>query len=398
LERVEIVIVGGGPAGIATALFLSHAAPELTRRIVVLEKERYPREKFCAGAIGARADKLLGSIGVVVDVPSVPIRGIAFRAMGQTVPVRDGERLVGRVVRRIEFDHALAEQAMRREIAVRDGMAVNGLAVVPGGIELATSGGPIRARAVVGADGVTSIVRRALGLPSGAYRAQALEVDTEPVEGDVDRELLLFDVSDRNLRGYYWDFPTLVEGRPLVCRGIYALRDPATPMREIQEVLDAQLTARGLDLRRYRKKRYAERGFERHEAYARPHVLLVGEAAGIDPVTGEGIAQAIQYGAVAGRYLANKLRNRDLRFDDWRAEIRATMVGRDLYVRTLGLPLFYGPRRPAIERFLLHTPEFVRVGLQHFAGNRWSRAALLRAAKNALLHTARSLAADGLTL
>ena len=92
MERYEIAIVGGGPAGIATALFLAHAAPELTRLIVVLEKERYPREKFCAGAIGARADKLLGSIGVVVDVPSVAIRGVAFRAMGRTLRVRDEER------------------------------------------------------------------------------------------------------------------------------------------------------------------------------------------------------------------------------------------------------------------------------------------------------------------
>ena len=71
VEHVEVAIVGGGPAGISAALFLSHAAPELTDRIVVLEKEHYPREKYCAGGVGARADKLLGSIGVPVDVPGV---------------------------------------------------------------------------------------------------------------------------------------------------------------------------------------------------------------------------------------------------------------------------------------------------------------------------------------
>lgn len=117
--RAQVVIVGGGPAGISTALFLSHAAPELRERIVVLEKEHYPREKFCAGGVGARADKLLSSIGVTVDVPSVALNGVAFRAMGRTTVVRDGD--IGRVVRRIEFDYQLARVAMERGISVLQG-------------------------------------------------------------------------------------------------------------------------------------------------------------------------------------------------------------------------------------------------------------------------------------
>src|SRR5258706_11033367 len=105
------VIVGGGPAGISTALFLAHHAPALADRMVVLEKERYPREKFCAGAIGARADTLLASIGVTVDVPSAPIGGLRCVAQGRSVLAR--LPAAGRVVRRIEFDHALAEAARR---------------------------------------------------------------------------------------------------------------------------------------------------------------------------------------------------------------------------------------------------------------------------------------------
>ncbi len=103
-------------------------------------------------------------------------------------------------------------------------------------------------------------------------------------------------------------------------------------------------------------------------------LLLIGEAAGIDPVTGEGIAQAIQYGAVGGRYLARKWAERNFGFADWGDEVRSTMVGRDLYTRTLGVPLFYGDPRPQVEKFLLSSPDFIRIGLQHFAGKRWSRA------------------------
>ena len=58
----DVAIVGGGPAGISTALHLQAAAPGA--RIVVLEKSRYPRDKICGGGIGARAFRLLDKIGV----------------------------------------------------------------------------------------------------------------------------------------------------------------------------------------------------------------------------------------------------------------------------------------------------------------------------------------------
>lgn len=387
MQHAFVIIVGGGPAGISTALFLAHAAPELTGRIVVLEKARYPREKFCAGGVGARADKLLGSIGVVVDVPSVWLDAIAFRAMGRTTVVDDGA--VGRVVRRIEFDHALARIAAQRGIRIVEDAAVSAIRPFDGGVEVDSRAGLFRAQVLVGADGVGSIVRRSLGFDSTRYRAQALEIDTEPVDSDLPRNVLLFDASDRGLPGYYWDFPTLVDGREMVCRGVYLLKTgKSDPPVEIQDVLAGQLETRGLSLSSFRKKRYAERGFEPHVPVSRPHVLLVGEAAGIDPVTGEGIAQAIQYGAVAGRYLARRRRDGSFTFADWPAEVRRNMVGRDLIVREKGVRLFYGPARPAIERFLLDTPDFIRIGLQHFAGKRWSRAAVARAGFSMLRYTA----------
>jgi flavin-dependent dehydrogenase len=386
-EFPKLIVVGGGPAGISTALFLSHAAPDLTDRIVVLEKERYPREKFCAGALGARADRLLASIGVTVDVPSAPIGGIAFRALGKTISVREPN--AGRVVRRIEFDHALALHAMRRGISVREGVKVNGIRLGSHRVQVETSAGAFDADVVVGADGIGSVVRRALGFDDTPYLAQAIEVDTPCVEGDPSRDLILFDVSNRALSGYYWDFPTDEDGEPLVCRGVYYLaRGADGPRVEIRDILAEELRTRGLDLEKFRKKRYAERGFHRSAPLAARRALLVGEAAGIDPVTGEGIAQAIQYGAVAGEYLARKMAESDHSFADWSSHVRGTMVGRDLMVREAAFGLFYGRRRPNVERFLLDCPDVIRVGLQHFSGKAWSPAAVARGTLGALKATA----------
>ncbi|MBL8744216.1 MAG: FAD-dependent monooxygenase, partial [Myxococcales bacterium] len=73
----EVVVVGGGPAGLATSLFLAAADKSLAERVVVLERGSYPRDKPCAGGIGGRADRALARIGVTVDVTSAVARGVA---------------------------------------------------------------------------------------------------------------------------------------------------------------------------------------------------------------------------------------------------------------------------------------------------------------------------------
>jgi flavin-dependent dehydrogenase len=364
----DVVIVGGGPAGSATALAIAQESGELAPRVVLLEKARYPRDKPCAGAIGARGDALLRGLGVNADVPSVPVDGVSFRGSAGEAVAAPGR--IGRVVRRIEFDQALARAAAARGIAVRDGVHV--LRVRLGdrlGAVLETSEGELRARVVVGCDGVGSVVRKAVGLGAGGMRAQVVEVDTEPVRGDRDRALLHFDASDRRLLGYAWDFPTIVGGRPLVCRGIYRVKDDASPRLDVGALLAERLKAMGIDSARCENKRYAERGYEQASRIARGAAMLVGEAAGIDLATGEGIAQAIEYGVLAGRFLARKIRDargRTFAVDDWTDEVAASRLARDLRIRTRFMRLFYGPARSRMERLLTDSPDLLYVGSQHF--------------------------------
>jgi flavin-dependent dehydrogenase len=385
-SEADVILVGGGPAGLATAIFLCHAAPERRGRVLVLEKEHYPRDKFCAGGIGARADRLFAGIGVAVDVPSVPIDGVSLKLPNGTVAVREGG--VGRVVRRLEYDDALARIAALRGVRIVEGAKATAVSAAADGVTVETTKGTFRAGVLVGADGVGSFVRRAMGLPVGTLRAQGVELDTETVPGDPPRDLLHFDAADSELTGYAWDFPTLVDGRPLVCRGVYHLKLDDRSV-DIRALLAARLAERDLDIERYTLKRFAERGFELHAPFAAPRVLLVGEAAGIDALTGEGIAQAIAYGAFAGPYLAEKLRADDLSFDDFTRRLNRSSVGVELGVRARILPYFFGRNRSKVEKFLLRTPDFVAVGVQHFAGRRLSPVKIARSAFSAAWHAAR---------
>jgi flavin-dependent dehydrogenase len=394
---LDLAIVGGGPAGVATALFLAAAAPGRIARVAIFEKERYPREKICAGAIGARAEKEFARIGVRVDVPSVWVNGLSVATSTGSLQMRDPRILqpIGRVVRRIEFDRAFADEARARGVTIVEGARVQRVELADDGVRIHGTMGEIRARAVIGADGVGSFVRRAIGAPRGRWRAQVIEVDTPAIEGDLARDLLHFDLGDRGLRGYAWDFPTLVEGRALMCRGLYELTggdEAEADGIDLAARLTARLARQGIDPAGLRFKRFSERGLALHEPLARPRALLVGEAAGIDPALGEGIAQAILYGAVAGPYLARCLDRGELSFGDWPSTLRRSRVGLDLLGRELATPWLYDRMRPEFEQWTALSRDLALAGVRYFAGERVETRRLAGAAIDlgrALVHRAR---------
>ncbi len=383
-RNVDLVIVGGGPSGISTALHLHAAAPAL--RVVVLEKATYPREKICAGGIGARAFRWLEKLDVEVDCPKVPLDAIALRLGGETIVTRSPG--LGVVVRRVEFDHALAKVAQARGIEVRDGCGVDAIAIREDGVRVTTDGGDVYdCKAIVGADGVSGIVRRQAGFPQSELRAQVVELDTEAVPQDQPRDTVVFDFDAQDLNGYAWDFPTIVDGKPLVCRGAYVIRTLGPD--DARARIDAYLVARGLDPRAYRHKQFAERGWKPGAEIAGPRVLLVGEAAGIDIATGEGIGQAIEYGAVAGPYLARAFAKDRFTFSDWRSTVDRHHLGWQMRIRHACYRWFYGPKRAAVERVMPRVPSMFQIAIEDFAGVPMSKLALLRGAGQFLTAFAR---------
>jgi flavin-dependent dehydrogenase len=360
-EKIDVVVVGGGPAGLTAAVSIldRDVAPS---RVRVLEKAKYPRDKYCAGAVGARGEKILARLGVLPNVPSAAIDGISLRT-------GEGERAarvpgIGHVVRRIEFDAELARLARERGVEIVEDAKVENVVTRDDRAIVESSAGTFEARVVVGCDGVGSVVRKAMGVGIGKLRAQVLELDTEPVAGDRDRAMIHFDASDRTLPGYTWDFPTTVGGADLVCRGIYHLKVGEEEI-DLASKLGERLSAIGLDITTYKNKRFAERGIELAETLAKGSMMLAGEAAGIDPVTGEGIAQAIEYGGMVGDHVRGVLRG-DASVESWSGVVRRSRLGRDLFIRERLVREFYGARRPHLEHVLVADDNFLIAGCRHF--------------------------------
>ena len=112
MREYDVLILGGGPAGLSTALHLAQLAPGLIPRILVLEKAHYPRPKLCAGGLLADAEVILRRLGLDVgEVPHVDAAAAHLDFAGKGLGISLPGTHILRIVRRDEFDNWLAKKA-----------------------------------------------------------------------------------------------------------------------------------------------------------------------------------------------------------------------------------------------------------------------------------------------
>jgi flavin-dependent dehydrogenase len=334
-----VIIVGGGPAGVSTWLHLHKYAPHLAEHCLVIEKSVFPRDKVCAGGLGAWSAAILDSLAIKLEIPSLFISDVKFK-FGKSLS-RLHRHNWFRVVRRLEFDHVLARTAMERGLELHENERVLDLFRERNTVVLRTDKREYRAKIIVGADGAMSVVRRAM-MPSRKQNlAPTIQVVT-PIKPPNDREFhkkeIFLDLSPirLGLQGYLWHVPCLREGVPSIAHGIVDFRlYRGRPRAQMEQIFYQSLQSRYVKPDPKSWSSHPIRWFSNDVVISCPNVLLGGDAAGIEPAFGGGIHLALAYGRLAAETIIEAAQTNDFSFQDYKKRFQTHLVGKLIHKFTL---------------------------------------------------------------
>ncbi|MGD9764665.1 MAG: NAD(P)/FAD-dependent oxidoreductase [Candidatus Binatia bacterium] len=341
MERRPAIIVGAGPGGSATALSLHRLDAGLARDVLILEKSRHPRSKVCAGGLIPAGRRWMAEHDVPLAIPHVTVHRAQVTTPNRVVSHEDRDLCY--VIRRAELDALLVDAVRARGTEVREQEPVLALERADGGVRVTTATGAYHAPLVLGADGAGSVVRRRLVDPARRHLARAVMTDVPASatrwEGfararyDFDFRLLR-----RGLKGYLWAFPCLIDGVPHANIGAYALTPDGARLDAEFAAFLGELGAAGA-----RRVAFPIHWYAPGAQVAADRAWLIGDAAGVDALMGEGISLAMEYGELAAGALVAARRVSDFSGATYQSHFDASWLAAKLRRLHLSTKLFYGP-------------------------------------------------------
>ncbi|MEO7931809.1 MAG: NAD(P)/FAD-dependent oxidoreductase [Chthoniobacterales bacterium] len=283
--QFDVIIVGAGPAGSVCATVCARQG----MRVLVIDREKFPRDKVCGDCLNPAAWKVLQRLGIderIRSLPHSPLKKVQIATINDRVfdfPLHGGE--AGEIgIRRRELDLTLIQMARAAGAAFLENTAVTS---VQGNWQIEAGGRHFTAKTLVAADGRNSTVARLLGM------MPAQQKDRVGIQTHVPLASHQFNSVRMQLHpeGYsggasigdnLWNLCLVARGE-----NIEALKQRATKLWKLPSNLHwrslTPLSRRPLPA-------------------AKGSLFLVGDAARVvEPFTGEGIYYALASGELAGQ-------------------------------------------------------------------------------------------------
>lgn len=328
-EHYDVIVIGAGPGGCATALSLAQTGLS----IAIIDKGNFPRDKICGDALSpdvlAQLRKLNGDLEEKFieryEPRKTEVCGVRLRAAnGKEAILRIDrnrtQQLSGWVAKRIDFDNFLFEEVCGLpNVSVFQGESVKGVSVSADQVDVKTTQRSFSGEIVVGADGAHSIVAKTLAPVKlnrehycGGVRAYYRNVEGMHPDGMI--ELHYY---KKLLPGYLWIFP-LPNGEANVGLGMLSSHISKNKVNLRTSLLDHIANEPALQ-KRFSNAELIDsvRGFglplgSKKRPLSGERFMLIGDAAAlIDPVTGEGVGNAIRSGRMAAEQIVKCFENRD---------------------------------------------------------------------------------------
>ncbi len=316
-KKFDVIIVGAGPAGTASAIKLAKSG----LCAALLDKATFPRDKTCGDALSVDvinqlamlSDTLAAKFEVLENkIPSYGVKIFSPDHNHIDIPfIYKNIKSCGYISPRIDFDNLLFQHVKQySNIHIYENCTVTNVEIRDDKAVLKTSQGTFTGKIIIGADGAHSILAKTLGdikVEKEHYSA-GLRVYYEGISGFHMESFIELHFFKNILPGYLWIFP-LANNKANV--GIGMLSSTVSERKvNLKETLQNLLKTHPHLRERFKDAKPLEtiKGYglplgSKKRNLSGEKFLLAGDAAAlIDPFSGEGIANAIRSGRVAAEH------------------------------------------------------------------------------------------------